>query len=140
MAAEEVEVAMNWIESTLAGDTALQSLAPGGVGQTFTLPGTTAPYVLVKHMGGNDYQKFGGTAYVDLHFQVTADGPFASLQSVRSAASRIKALLTVTEQTDVTGGTIIASFREQPISDDIWVDGAKWNTTGGLYKVMAKSS
>lgn len=136
----EVEVAMNWIESTLSGDITLQGLAPGGVIQTFTLPGTTAPYVLVKHMGSNDYQKFGGTAYVDLRFQVTADGPFASPQSVRDAASRINVLLTATAQTDVNGGTIIASFREQPISDDIWVDGAKWNTTGGVYKVMAKSS
>lgn len=136
----EEELGQTWIESVLSADTTLQGLAPGGVIQTFTLPGTTAPYVLVKYMVGNDVQKFGGVAYVDMRFRVVAVGPFASLQNVRDAASRINVLLTVTTPTTLAGGTIIASFRDQPIGDDEWVDGAKWNTTGGEYRTMAKSN
>jgi hypothetical protein len=138
--ATEVELALTWIESTLSGDVTLQGLAPGGVFQTFQLPGITTPYVIVKHIGGATAPKFGGIAYADMHFQVVAAGPIASIQNVRNAASRITTLLTVTSQTAVTGGTIMASYPDQTVSEDEWVDSAKWNTTGNEYRVMAKAS
>lgn len=138
--ATEVEIALTWIESRLSGDTILQGLAPGGVFQTFQLPGTPTPYVLVKHTGGTNVPKFGGIAYADMRFQVVAAGPIASIQNVRDAASRITTLLTVTNETSVTGGTIMASYPDQTVSDDEWVDSAKWNTTGEEFRVMAKAS
>ena len=137
----ETAVALQWIENTLSLDTALQGYAPGGILQTFALPGTTSPYMLVKFISGVDHPVFGGgRAYSEMRFHVTVVGPFAGSQTLTSAAARIETLLTVTSQTTVTGGIIIGSFRDQPISEDEYVDGAKWSVQGGEYCVMAKAS
>ncbi len=139
--AVEIAVGFSWLESTLAGDSVLRGLVPGGVWQTFALPGTTPPYILLKYQSGIDYPVFGGgRAYADLRFHAIVTGPFASIQTIWDAATRMDVLLTVETQTAVTGGVILASFREQSISTDEWVDGAKWNVTGGEYRIMAKGS
>lgn len=136
----ESDMVLTWMESTLAGDATLQGLAPGGVFQTFALPGTTAPYTLAKYLNGIDVPQFGGIAYSDMHFRVTVAGPIASQSAIVSAADRVKTLLTVTQQTAVTGGTVLQSISNQPISEDEYVDGAKWHVSGNEYHVMAKSS
>lgn len=137
----ESALALTWMESTLSGDATLQGLAPGGVLQTFALPGTTAPYTLVKYVSGNDHVIFGGgRAYSEMRFHAFVTGPFSALSTIQSAAARIDTLLTVATQTAVTGGTIIASFRDQPINQDEYVDGQKWSSIGGEYCIMAKSS
>ncbi len=138
----EVAVALGWIESTLSGDATLQSYAPGGVFQTFNLPGTTPPHVIVQYQNdGRDNLVFGGSiAYSDMHFRVVARGPFSTTAAINNAAGRIKTLLTVAAQTSVTGGTITASFPAQPVSEDEWVDSEKWNQTGNVFCVMAKAS
>lgn len=136
----ESELVLGWIESTLSGDSTLQGLAPGGVSQTFALPGTTPPYTLAKYLNGASIPQFGGIAYSDMRFRVTVVGPIASQGAIASAADRTKTLLTVTQQTNVIGGTLISSIPDQPISDDEWVDGAKWHVSGNEYRVMAKSS
>jgi len=137
----ESELVLAWIESTLTADATLQGLAPGGVFQTFALPGTTTPYTLVKYLpnSSSDVLKFGGIAYSDMRFQVTVVGPIASQQTIADAAKRANDLLTVTEQTTVTGGTLISSIRSQPISDDEYVDSAKYHLSGGEYHIRAKS-
>jgi hypothetical protein len=134
----ETAVVFAWIESTLSGDTTLQGLAPGGIIQTFPMPGTTTPYMLVKFLSGKDYTVFGGgRAYSDMRFRVLVVGPIGSQQTLASAAARIETLLTIISQTSVTGGTIIGSFREQPASGDEWVDSGKWHTDGAEYCIMA---
>lgn len=137
----ESALGLTWMESTLSSDVTLQSLAPGGVLQTFALPGTTAPYMLVKYISGNDHVVFGGgRAYSEMRIHAIVTGPLSALSTIQSAAARIDTLLTLTSQTAVTGGIIIASFRDQPINQDEYVDGQKWSTIGGEYCVMAKSS
>lgn len=136
----EVDLALTWIENTLQEDATLLSLAPGGVFQTFQLPGTTAPYKIVKYLNGTDVPKFGGIAYSDMHFRVIVAGPFDALQNLQAAAKRINDLLTVTQQTALSGGTLMSSIRAQPISDDEWADSAKWRVEGGEYRIMAKAS
>jgi hypothetical protein len=139
--ATESELGLAWIESTLLGDTTLQGFAPGGVLQTFALPGTTAPYTLVTYHSGNDQVVFGGgRAYAELRFRAVVAGPLSALTAIQNAAARIDTLLTVAAQTNVTGGTLIASFRDMPVSSDEWVDGAKWHVAGGEYRIFAKSS
>lgn len=137
----ETAITFAWIESTLSGDTTLQGYAPGGILQTFALPGTTAPYMLVKYLSGKDYPVFGGgRAYSDMRFRVLVVGPLGSQQTLASAAARIETLLTVTSKTAVTGGAIIGSFRDQPASEDEWVDSAKWHVDGAEYCIMALAS
>lgn len=137
----EVALVFSWLESTLSGDTTLQGLAPGGVFQTFQMPGTTTPYMLVKFVSGNDYVVFGGSrSYADMRFRVMVVGPIAGQQALWNAAARIDTLITVGQQTAVTGGIIMASFQDQPVSEDSWVDSAKWDIAGGEYRIMAKGS
>lgn len=137
----ETALSLAWIESTLSGDATLQGYAPGGILQTFPLPGTTTPYMLVKFLSGKDFPVFGGgRAYSDMRFRVLVVGPIATQQTIASAAARIETLLTVTAQTAVTGGIIIGSFRDQPASEDEWVDSAKYHLDGAEYCIMAKAS
>lgn len=137
----EVALSLQWLESTLSGDATLQGYAPGGVFQTFALPGTATPHVVVTYQDGNDYPVFGGSiAYSDMRFRVTARGPLSAKTAIQNAAARIKTILTVTSPTSVTGGTITASFPAQPVSEDEWVDSEKWNQTGNVFCVMAKGS
>jgi hypothetical protein len=105
------------------------------------MPGTTTPYMLVKYRSGKDFPVFGGgRAYSDMRFRVVVVGPIGSQQTLASAAARIETLLTVTSQTSVTGGTIIGSFRDQPASEDEWVDSGKYSVIGGEYCVMAHAN
>jgi hypothetical protein len=137
----ETAITLAWIESTLTNDQTLQGYAPGGILQTFPLPGTTTPYMIVRFLSGKDYPVFGGgRAYSDMRFRVIVVGPIANQQTLASAAARVETLLTVTSATSVTGGTIIGSFRDQPASNDEWVDSGKWSVVGGEYCIMAKAS
>jgi len=138
---DEMSIALAWLKSTLAGDGVLSGYAPGGVSRTFAQPGVATPYVVMQYQSGTDYPVFGGArAYSDLYFEIMAVGPAKNTQSIVNAASRINTLLTVTQSTAVTGGTIAASFRTQPMESDPLVDGEQWTSIGGMYRIMAKAS
>jgi hypothetical protein len=94
----------------------------------------------VKYIDGTDFPKFGGIAYSDMHFRVIVAGPFDALQNLQDAAKRIDELLTVTQATALSGGTLMSSIRAQPISEDELVDSQKWHVEGGEYRIMAKAS
>jgi len=139
---EEMATALAWLKSTLAGDAKLMSYAPGGMSRTFAQPGVIPPYVVVQHQpGGSDYVVFGGSrAYSDIIFRVVAVGPTKNMQDIVNASARIDVLLTKSEPTTVTDGTIISSYRQEPVSEDVLVDGEVWNSMGGMYLVRAKAS
>jgi len=139
----EVDVAYTWIEATLAGDTTLASYAPGGVYQSFALPGTATPYCLVEYQpgGSSNHPVFGGAnAYSKLMFRVVATGPIAAASAIASAAARIATLLTVASPVTVTGGTISGSFASTSVSKNEWVDGAKWLLDGAEWTIFVKAS
>lgn len=143
MSTHEVALALGWIVPTLSGDTALQGYAPGGVWRAEAPPGTAVPYVVVMFQptSSKDETVFGGgRAYTDLYFHVFAAGPAADGQQIANAAARIDQLLTVPQQTAITGGTLIASYRAAPIESDVILDGSTWSNFGGEYRVMVKSS
>ena len=140
----EVELGYAWIESTLSNDATLTGptgYAPGGVVQTFPLPGITAPYIVVRHQSSQDHPVFGGgNSHSELRFRAEVAGPTNTLSALKSAAARINTLLTVTAQTVTTDGTILGSYRDQQLASDEYVDGAKWHVTGGEYKIFAKGN
>lgn len=140
--ASEIELGYSWIYNTLVADTGiLLPFIPGGVWYVYALPGTAPPYVTIKYQSGVDHVVFGGArAFSDMRFHVLATGPVKSLQTIWNAAARIDTLLTIASQLTVSDGTILASFRDQPVSTDEWVDGEKWQSTGGEYRVLAKAS
>lgn len=143
MPAHEMDVVYQWIQATLAGDSTLQSSAPGGVWRAEAPDGTASPYVAITYLSqqSRDEMAFGGVrVYSDLYFDVVAAGPASMLSGVASAAARIDTLLTVAQQTAITGGTVLASYRAQPSESDPLIDGERWNYTGGVYRVMVKAS
>jgi hypothetical protein len=88
-----------------------------------------------------DEQVFGGgRAFSDLQFHVFTAGLAATGQQIANAAARIDTLLTIDQQTAVTGGMIIASYRISPIESDVIIDGEVWTNMGGIYRIMCKSS
>lgn len=143
MAANEVDVAFQWIQATLVGDTPLQGYAPGGVYRAEAPNATPAPYVTVTYLpqqSKDEYAFKGVRVYSDLYFEVCAAGPAANLSGIASAAAQIDTLLTVPQQTPITGGTLLASFRAQAFETDPLIDGERWNATGGVYRIMIKAS
>ncbi len=139
---EEVALAFAWLTSTLSGDAPLQGYAPGGVSRTFAQPKASTPYVVMSYQNnGVDHPVFGGAnAFSDLPFEVLVVGPASNTQALMDAAARVKELLTVVQQTAVTGGTIISSHRTQPMESDPLVDGEQWTGIGGIYLIRAKAS
>lgn len=143
MSTHEVALALSWLVSTLSADSTLQGYAPGGVWRAEAPPGTAVPYVIVQYQPqqSKDEPVFGGgRAFSDLYFQVIATGPAANGVTIANAAARIDALLPVSQPTAVTGGTVIASYRTQPIEADTIIDGETWTDMGNIQRIMCKSS
>lgn len=143
MSANEVDVAFQWIQGTLSGDGTIQATAPGGVWRAEAQDGITPPYVAITYLPqqSRDEIAFGAVrVFSDLFFDVCAAGPASTLASIASAASQIDVLLTIKDQTAITGGTIISSYRTQPSESDPLIDGTRWNYTGGVYRVRIKAS
>lgn len=143
MAGNEMDVAYQWIQSTLAGDSVLQGYAPGGVWRAEAPDGSSPPYVTITYQPqqSHDEYAFGGVRmYSELYFEVLAAGPVANLQNISLAAAQIDGLLTVSQQTAITGGTLMKSIRDQPLGTDPLIDGERWNATGGVYCLMLKAS
>jgi len=139
----EVDVAIQWIQGTLAGDTTLQGEAPGGVWRADAPAGTPGVYIAVTHQSnqGRDGTVFGGgRAFSEVFFEIVAAGPATSAQTIASAAARIDELLTVAQQTAITGGTLLGSFRMQPVESDPLINGVVMTYNGGLYKLMVKAA
>jgi hypothetical protein len=142
----EVGVALAWLYSTLKGDSTLTGYAPGGVWRGEAQPSTTPPFVVLIYLPSNSHDEvvFGGArAYSDLFFDVLACGP-ADAQRVApvivNAAARIDTLLTVSTQTAITGGTILACFRSVPLEADPLINGETWTNMGGTYRIMIKAT
>lgn len=143
MAANEIDIAYQWMQATLANDTTLTGYAPGGVWRAEAEANTPAPYVTITYQPGRgrDEIAFGGVRpYSDLYFEVCAVGPVKALQNIVSAALRIDALLPVSQQTAITGGMLLALYRAEPVETNPLIDGLRWNSNGGIYRVMVKAS
>lgn len=143
MAGYEVDIAFQWIQATLTGDSTLSGYIPGKVWRADAPAGSTAPYVAVtfQPQQSKDEIAFGGVrVYSDLYFEIVAAGQATFLQNITSAAARIDTLLSISQQTAITGGTIIASYRAQPSESDPLINGQIWNATGGVYRIMLRAS
>jgi len=144
----EMTMVLDWMYSTLAGDTTLQGYAPGGVWRSEVPVGvdndpTPTPFVMITYQPrqSRDEIVFGGArAYSELYFEVVIVGHVDDWQTLSNGATRIDQLLTIGRQTPITGGTISAGYRVQPIEEDPLIAGEIQTNTGGLYKFMAKAA
>lgn len=140
----EVAVALTWLYSTLSADMQMQEeLAPGGVWRTEAPPSTASPYVILtfQPQQSRDEIVFGRVrAFSEMFFEVCAAGPAKITQATASAADRIDDLLTVDQQTAISGGTLMSSYRTQPFEADFLIEGEAWTNIGGVYLIRIKAS
>ena len=143
MSASEVGLALQWLTSTLSSDGTLSGYAPGGVFRAEAPPATPPPCVIMTYQSSQSHDEiaFGGVrAYSDLIFDIVASGPSKGTQAIANAAARIDTLISVAQQTAITGGTIIACFRVAALETDVLVEGEMWTDMGGTYRLMIKAS
>ncbi len=143
MAGNEMDIGYQWIQATLIADSTLAGYIPGNVWRAEAPDGTAAPYVTITYRDNQSHDEivFGGArAYSDLYFEVCAAGPAIDLQNITSAAARIDELITITQSTAITGGTIQACYRSAPVGTDPLVSGEIWTNSGGTYRMMIKAS
>lgn len=141
MATHEITLGFEWLYSVLSTDSTLQGYAPGGVYRSLAPPSTASPYVILIYQAGTDAVNFGGgRAYASMIYQVKAVGPASNTAGIMNAAARADGLITTGAQVSITGGTILSSFREQPLQIDELVNGEQWSNFGGLYRILVKAS
>ena len=135
MSTHEVVIALEFLYSTLSGDTALAGYAPGGVWRGDAPPGTTTPFVAIEHQsGGVDTLTMNAYRVMSRPlFQVKAVGPTANLSATAQAAAEVDTLLKRTSGS-APGGLILVCYREEPLFLDSLINGEPWTDIGGLYR------
>ena len=145
MSTHEIDIGYSWIYSTLTGDETLMEMIPDeDCHRHFAPPSTPQPYLVMDYRppggtAGADVQKFGGRAYTDLLFELRATGPSKLYTEIALAASRVDDLLQGTNIA-VSGGTIMACFRHEPIEEDVLIEGEAWCNLGGAYRMLIAQS
>lgn len=147
MSAHEIALGLQFLTSTLSGDSALMALIPGGIKRGYAPPGTATPYLIIGHQGGADTTTANGVRLMDdLIFQAKAVGPASVTDALAQAASRVDVLLGGTSDgpvrnvaivtSAVTIGWLLACWRESPLFVDELVEGVQWSNAGGLYRMQ----
>ncbi|HEX2615457.1 MAG TPA: hypothetical protein VHL10_08175 [Nitrososphaera sp.] len=134
----EVALGLAYLKSALANDATLSGYAPGGIRRAMAQPQAPAPYITIKHQdNGMDAPVFGGgRAYSDVYFEVKVWGPASGTAALINAADRIDTLISTAIPVAVSGGTIKACFRSQPLQSDEDPDGEQWSYFGGIYHMF----
>lgn len=139
MSGHEVMLTYEWLSSTLKADSALTSIATGGIWRGSAPPETTTPYVVMNMQAGRDITTMNGVRiYDNLLFQVKAIGPATITDELLAAANEIDRLLGRTSGVPFTAdgfGLILACYRDSPVQIDSLVNGELWTDIGGLYRI-----
>ena len=131
-----VSVGLGWLYSTLSGDSTLLGYAPGGVWRYIAPTGTATPYIILQPQSPNDKITMNAIRiFSDDAFQVKAVAPETQFQAMINASNRIDTLINNKPVTTITGGTLLACFRERELEYNEIVNGALWQHMGGLYRL-----
>ena len=137
---QEIGIALEWFTSTLANDSQLESLAPGGVYRSMAPPSTQPPWVIVAYQSGIDVLTMNSyRAMSNLLWQAKVVGPADMTSQLMAAAARIDDLIGLASGT-ATGGLILSCFRDSPLQLDELVNGALWLSSGGLYRLYIQKT
>lgn len=144
MSVHEVQIALEFLYSTLIGDATLTALLANGthgIWRDYAPPGTTPVYVIfgMQSPGGDTLTMNAVRLLTNPLYQVKAVGPASNMQPILDAASEIDNLLKRTSGT-VTGGLVSACYRESPLEVPELVNGETWNNVGGLYRLQIQQS
>lgn len=143
MAVSEPSIAFAWIYTLLSGDAQLTSLAPGGIWRSMAPDKTAMPFVTFNWQSGQDITSMNEfRLMVNGLLQIRATGEAANTDAVIQAAARIDALLGDPPASGtVTGGLILASWRESAVSlDELLPSGVLLHHEGGLYRMQLQKT
>lgn len=141
MSAQEIGLALSWLNSTLSGDSTLTSEATGGVHRGQAPDGSATPYVIFGFQQGSDITTMNGVrVIVTALFQVKAIGPVDVQAAIVSAANQIDTLMGGEDglrNIAISGGYIYGVWRQSPVwVDEPPINAQAWCDVGGLYWIQ----
>lgn len=137
----EIALGLAWIKATLAGDSTMVALAPGGFHRAMALPGTPTPFVMFGYVSGADTTTANAFRLLsELTFQIRASGPASATDAIVAAAGEIDALFGGPTSGITSGGIIDSCYRQSPVAFDELVSGLQWSNFGGLYRLEIQRS
>jgi hypothetical protein len=140
MAGIETAQVLAWLYTTLSGDSALTSAAPGGIWRNLANPGASTPYVIMNLQSSADVITANAYRLFDRGtFHIKAVGPATAFSSIVTAANRIDALLGRASGPITSGSnTILACYRTQTIEMGEIINGEAWDHLGGLFEIYVQ--
>ena len=141
----EVMLGFAWLATTLSGDSALMSNAPGGVWRGLAKPATATPFIVMTHQGGGDTTTAQGVRLLTIPtYLLKVVGPVEDVPAIAAAALRLDQLLGGTIAGPASGpimiggvqvGYVSSCERQSPLVLDELVNGSQWTNVGGLYRM-----
>lgn len=136
----EAVIALEYLISTLSGDTTLSTLAPGGCFRGLAPPNTVTPFVIVGYQSGVDVLTMNAVRLFSTPlYMVKVVGPADITPTIAQGAARVDELLRRTSGT-ATGGLVLVCYRESPLLLDELVNGTQWVSIGGLYRAEVQQT
>lgn len=132
----EVAQALGWIVSECQADSALMTVAVGGVWTLKADLATVAPIVLIVPQSLPDVLTMNMRRLFNHGlYQIKMVGPDAKYADLVTGADRIDALFKSRSSVALSVGGILASWREQALLYPDEVNGQAWSHLGGLYNI-----
>ncbi len=132
----ETALAYDWVATTMQADSALVAAATGGVFREFAPMDTIPPYALVAQQVGMDVNTVNAIRIkTDILMRIQAigpSGPGGNYAALVIIADRIDALF---KNRRNPTSSILACYREQPLTYPDEVNGQPWSYLGGLYHI-----
>ncbi len=135
----ETALAYDWAATTMQGDAPLMAAATGGVWREFAPIDTPAPFALVARQSGFDVATVNEIRIkVDILLRIQAigpSGPGGNYAALVTIANRIDALFKNVRNAGLSGGSILACYRDSELAYGEEVNGQPWSYLGGLYHI-----
>lgn len=132
------------LQSYLAADGVLASLAPGGVWEDPAPMNQSAPVVVLLYETAEDEVCGGGARVTKFYYAAKVVGTAAMIATIKQAALRLDALLHFgpIAQEHLPGYNVLTATRTEPISypDPEPSTGLRWEHRGGHYRIDVEAA
>ena len=139
--ANEIVLVDKWLYDTLKVDATLAGFVSTRIYSYLVPTGSGFPSVVYTYQGSMDAVAVGGIRIMNsgmyLVKAITQDN--SMIGAAKSISDRIDALLHGSIGT-VAGGIVLACIREYPIAYVEYLNGLRYNHSGGVYRIVCQSS
>jgi hypothetical protein len=126
----------------MQADSALMSIAVGGVWLSYAPIGTVPPFAIMSQQAATDALTLNAVRlWTDILLQLKMIGPASGIAGANygalvAGADRIDVLFKSVRSVGLGGtGGVLYCYREQIISYSELINGAAWHHLGGLYHI-----